>query len=98
MEMKQEKGVFGLEVLKALAFGALILFIVAYIIVVLADNLGATSSNSKIGVMANETIDAVSGITSNYSTWFQIGSIVVIVALFAAVLYYLNRDTGAMGA
>jgi len=32
--------------------------------------------------------------TTNYSTWFQIGAIVVIVALFSVVLYYLNAEKG----
>jgi len=94
LKLKQDKGAFGLEVLKALAFGALILFIIAYIVVVLATNLSASAKDKRVELMGNRTILAVSGMTTNYSTWFQIGAIVVIVALFSVVLYYLNAEKG----
>jgi len=100
LKLKLDKGAFGIEVLKALAFGALILFIIAYIVVVLATNLTATSTNPDVVKMGNDTVAAVVSISANYSTWFQIGAIVVIVALFSVVLYYLNaeRGTGLGGA
>jgi hypothetical protein len=52
----------------------------------------------QIGTMVDNTIDAVTGISVNYSTWITISVLVVIVALFAAIMFYLNKDKSDMGA
>jgi hypothetical protein len=47
---------------------------------------------NQVGKLANDTIISVSSITSNFSTYFEILTITIIVILFSAVLYYLNVE------
>ena len=94
---KNKKGVAGTDVVVQLMVAVFVIGLLGMLIAITGASLMDSTTNPDAISIINGTIQAVSGVSDNFSLWLVVGGLVVVIGLIAFVIITL-RGTGMMGA
>lgn len=101
---KDKRGVVGLDIAKSVFLVLATLAVLGFVVIILMNSL-ATSGTLTAGTLAANQSNAVfanvsGGISTffgNTGTWLSLLAVVIIIAIIALVLFFVNRFGGSKG-